>query len=169
MNRSLLLAFTVVAAILLTSALAQVSPIRMRVEQVSKGDKTSYKTVQSRSLTIHLTNSSQQPADVVVKWAVLGKDISSKEVVTVEQGEMKSSLKASGSEKLQTATAQAASEEARLGSKGKTEDIGTKITGHGVQVWQGDKMIAEMYEPASLKANFGKAPAAKPLDQQKKK
>lgn len=168
MNRALLLAFTVVAANLVSSAFAQVSPVRMRVEVSSKGDKTSYKTVQSRSLTIHLTNSSQQPADVVVKWAVLGKDIGSKEAVTIGQGELKSSLKASGVDKLETPAVHASAEEARLGSKGKTEDMGNKITGHGVQVWQGDKLIAEMYEPASIKPDFGKAPAAKPIEKKKK-
>lgn len=154
---------------LLAAAEAQVSPIRLRVEQQSKSDTTSYKSVQSRSLTIHLTNSSPQPADVTVKWAVLGRDIKSKDVVTVEQGEMKSSMKAAGGDKLQTPEAKAAAEEARIGSKGKSDDIGTKIIGHGVQVFQGDKLVAEMYEPASVKASFWKAPVAKPLDEQKPK
>lgn len=151
----------------LATASAQVSPIRLRVEQQSKSNTASYKSIQSRSLTVHLTNSAPQPADVIVKWAVLGRDIKSKDIVTVEQGEMKSSMKASGGEKLQTPVAQAAAEEARIGSKGKSDDIGTKIIGHGVQVFQGDKLVAEFYEPASIKASFWKAPVAKPLDDQK--
>ncbi len=163
------LALLLGAACLVSTAAAQLSPIRLRVEQTSKSDTTSYKSVQARSLAIHLTNSSPQPADVIVKWAVLGRDIKSKDIVTVEQGEMKSSMKASGGEKLQTPFAQAAAEEARTGSKGKSEDIGTKIIGHGVQVWQGEKLIAETYEPTSIKASFGKAPVAQPLDKQKKK
>lgn len=160
---------SILAAGLVSTATAQVSTVRLRVEQVSKNDKTSYKTVQSRSLVVYLTNSAQLPADAVVKWAVFGRDIKTKDVVTIEQGEMKSSMKASGAEKLQTPVVQASSEEARVGSKGKNEAAGNKIIGHGVQVWQGDKIVAELYEPLSIKESFGKAPAAVPLDKQKKK
>ncbi|MEQ1860850.1 MAG: hypothetical protein ABMA13_13020 [Chthoniobacteraceae bacterium] len=161
-------AFLILLAALAT-ATAQVSAVRLRVEQVSKSNTTSYKTVQTRSLTIHLANSSTQPADVKVKWAVLGRDIKSKDVVTVEQGELAAALKPTGTEKLQTPAVSAAAEEARTGSKGKSDDIGTRIIGHGVQVWQGEKLVAEFYEPASLKESFGKAPVAQPLDKQKKK
>lgn len=156
----------------LSTASAQLSPLRMRLEVNSSGDREAYKTMQSRSIAIYLTNSGLEPADVVVKWAVMGRDIKSKEVVTVEQGEIKSSLKARGSDKLETPVARAAAEEARLGSKGKSDDIGTKIIGHGAQLWQGEKMIAEIYEPPALKDSFGKARAAVPLDKlkgQKKK
>lgn len=169
MNRVPLIASLLAAACLVSTAAAQVSTVRLRVEQVSKNDKNSYKTVQSRSLTIYLTNSAPLPADAVVKWAVFGRDIKTKDVVTIEQGEMKSSMKASGAEKLQTPVVQASSEEARVGSKGKTDDAGHKIIGHGVQVYQGDKLVAELYEPLSMKESFGKAPAAQPLDKQKKK
>jgi hypothetical protein len=167
LTRFTLLAFA--AASLFSTARAQISPIRLRVEQSNKNNTTSYKTVQARTLTIYLTNSSQQPADVVVKWAVLGRDIKTKDFVTIESGEMKSSLAPSGNDKRDTPTVNASSEEARVGSKGKTDDVGNKIIGHGVQVWQGDKLIAETYEPASIKEHFGKAPTAKPLDQQKPK
>ncbi len=172
MNLTRLTLLFVAAASLFSTAHAQVSPIRLRVEQSNKNTTKSYKTVQARTLTIYLTNSSQQAADVVVKWAVLGRDIKSKDFVTIEQGEMKSSLGPSGTDKRDTPEVNASSEEARVGSKGKSEDIGNKIVGHGVQVWQGDKLVAETYEPASIKEHFGKAPPARPLDQikqQKKK
>lgn len=166
--------FPLVVAVLslFSAAQAQVSPIRLRVEQSNKNTTKAYKTVQARTLTIYVANSSPQAAEVVVKWAVLGRDIKSKDFVTIEQGEMKSSLGPSGTDKRDTPEVNASSEEARLGSKGKTEDMGNKIVGHGVQVWQGDKLAAELYEPASIKEHFGKAPPAKPLDQlkqQKKK
>lgn len=172
MNLTRLTLLFVAAASLFSTARAQVSPIRLRVEQSNKNTTKSYKTVQARTLTIYLTNSSQQAADLVVKWAVLGRDIKSKDFVTIEQGEMKSSLGPSGTDKRDTPEVNASSEEARVGSKGKSEDIGNKIVGHGVQVWQGDKLVAEIYEPASIKEHFGKAPPARPLDQlkqQKKK
>jgi hypothetical protein len=166
-TRVFAIAFSVVTACLLSTAAAQVSPIRLRVEQTSKSDTIGYKSVQSRNLTILLANSSAQTADVKVKWAVLGRDLKSKEIVTIGQGELTASVAASATEKLQTPAVNAASEEARIGSKGKSDDIGTRIIGQGVQVWQGEKVIAEAYEPASIKESFGKAPAAQPLDKQK--
>jgi hypothetical protein len=164
-----LIAFVALAAAFLsaTTAHAQLSTLRMRLEANSSADRDSYKLTQSRSLTIYLNNSGLEPADVVVKWAVLGRDIKSKDIVTVDSGEIKSSLKPRGDDKLQTPVAKAASEEARLGSKGKSDDIGTRIVGHGAQLWQGEKMIAEVYEPAAMKAEFGKAKPVQHLDKQK--
>lgn len=163
---SLLLGF--VMAGLISTAGAQVSPVRLRVEQSSKSDTTSYKNVQTRSLSIFLANSSAQPAEVKVKWAIFGRDIKSKEIVTVAQGETNASIKASGSEKVQTDAAHAVSEEARTGSKGKSEAVGCRMVGHGVQVWQADRLVAEFYDPLSLKESFGKAPPAQ-LPEKKKK
>lgn len=167
MNRFPIVAFCLAMVCLLSTAAAQLSPIQLRVEQSSKSDTIGYKSVQSRSLTIHLANSSAQPADVKVKWAVLGRDLKSKDIVTIGQGDLTATVAAKGAAKLQTPAANAASEEARIGSKGKSDDIGTRIVGHGVQVWQAEKLVAEMYEPASLKDSFGKAPVAEPLDKQK--
>ncbi|NDG04794.1 MAG: hypothetical protein EB121_05535 [Alphaproteobacteria bacterium] len=69
---------------------------------------------------------------------------------------------------VQTPLAHAVSEEARIGSKGKTDDAGNRIMGQGVQIWQGAKLVAEVYDPESLKESFGKAPAAKVIEKKKK-
>lgn len=146
---------------------AQVNPIHVRVEQSSKSDTTGYKTVQSRSLNIYIANGSIQPQDVTVKYVIFGRDLKSKDLVTVEQGESKASLKASGTEKVQSVEARVSSEEARAGSKGKSPDTGTRLIGYGVQVLQGEKVVAETYEPASMKASFGKTPVMRPPDKKK--
>jgi len=145
------------------------SAIRIRVEQSGKTDTISYKTVQSRSLGILVSNTSNEALDLKVKYVIFGRDIKTQDVVTIEQGELPVSVKPLGTEKLQTPVAQAASEEARLGSKGKSEAMGSKIIGHGVQVLKGDAVVAEFYEPVSLKEHFGKAPVAEKLDKLKKK
>ena len=44
------------------------------------------------------------------------------------------------------------------GIKVKIMGTGNKVTGYGVQVFLGDKLVAESYEPASLKEASSKAP-----------
>jgi hypothetical protein len=145
------------------------SAVRLRVEQVSKSDTISYKSVQSRSLNITVANSSNEALELKVKYVVFGRDVSTKDVVTVGQGELPVSVKALGTEKVQTPAAQAASEDARIGSKGKSEAMGSKIIGQGVQVLRAEAVVAEYYEPMSVKEHFGKAPVAQPLDKLKQK
>ena len=150
------------------AAVAQVSPVRVRVEQVNEAKTISYKSVQTRSLNVLLSNSSTDSQELKVKFVIFGRDIKSKDIVTVLEGEMPVTLKPSGTEKIQTPEAHAVAEEARTGTKGKTDDVGTKIIGHGVRVLKGDAVIAEVYEPASVKESFGKAPAAKMPEKKKK-
>ena len=147
---------------------AEVSPVRVRVEKTGKSDTNAYKTVQTRSLTVYVSNASREPLDLKVKYAIFGRDIKSKEVVVVLEGELPISVKAQATEKVQTPLAHAVSEEARIGSKGKTDDAGNRIMGQGVQIWQGAKLVAEVYDPESLKESFGKAPAAKVIEKKKK-
>src|SRR5688572_19577875 len=122
LSRANLLIF-MVAAGLQSVAMAQVSPLRVRVEQTSKSDTIGYKSVQSRRLNVIISNSASAPADVKVKYVIFGRDIQSKEVVAIARSEMPATVPASGTTKLETAVAQAAAEEARIGSKGKSEAI----------------------------------------------
>jgi hypothetical protein len=142
--------------------------VRVRVDQSGKSDTTSYKTVQSRSLTISVSNISREPLALKVKYVIFGRDINSKDVVTVAQGDLKLSVKALATEKAETPVAHAVSEEARIGSKGKHDAAGNRFIGQGVQVWNGDVMVAEVYEPPGLKESFGKAPPAKLIEKKKK-
>lgn len=148
---------------------AEVSPVRVRVELTSKNDTTSYKSVQSRTLNIIVSNSSSELLDLKAKFAVFGRDIKTQEIVTIEQGEIPVSLKARGTEKVQSQTAHAVAEEERVGSKGKSEAFGYKIIGQAVQIMKGDIVMAESFEPASMKDSFGKAPMALKPEKKKKK
>lgn len=116
---------------LATMAHAQVSPVRVQVEQSGKTDTTGYKTVQSRSLNITVSNSSAEPVNVKVKYAIFARDIKSQEIYTLLQGDMPATVKPRGSEKVQSMTANTAAEEARIGSKGKSEASDTRSSATG--------------------------------------
>ena len=168
-SRILNLAFlALIAAAFTPSVVAQVSPVRLRVEQVSKSDTNSYKTVQSRSLNVQVSNSSLEAVELKLKYVIFGRNMKGGDIVTVGQGEVPVSVKPQGTEKLTTPPATAVSQEARTGSKGKSEEAGSRIMGQGVQAWKGETMVAEYYEPASVKEHFGKAPPAEILDKKKK-
>ena len=150
------------------TAFAQVSPVLLRVEQVSKSDTTSYKTVQARSLNVHVTNGSLESVELKLVYVVFGRNLKGGDIVTVGSGELPVTVKPQGTEKLTTPAVTAVSQEARTGSKGKSEEAGSRIMGQGVQAWKGETMVAEFYEPASMKEHFGKAPPAEVLDKKKK-
>jgi hypothetical protein len=168
--------FGFVSALSGLAAQAQVSPVRVRMEQSSKSDKsdskTGSKTVQSRNLVIYVTNGSKEPLDLKVKYAFFGRGLVDRQIATMEEGELPVSVKENGTEKVSTPEVNAESEDPRPGTKQKDGKkmlpSGHKLVGQGVQVFNGDKLVAEAYEPASMKESFGKAPAAKRGEAKKK-
>jgi hypothetical protein len=169
MNRLVLpLLISCLAAVLTATAHAQASPVRVKVEQTGKSDTISYKTVQARTLNITVSSSSAEPLNLKVKYAIFARDIKSQELYTLLQGDLPVALKPRGTEKVQSMTANTAAEEERVGSKGKSEAFGYKIIGQGVQVLNGETVVAEYYEPAAMKESFGKAPPAPKIEKKKK-
>jgi hypothetical protein len=156
------------AAVFAATAHAQTSPVRVQVAQTGKIDTISYKTVQTRTLTITVSSSAAEPLNLKVKYAIFCRDITNQEVYTLTQGELPVTVKARGVEKVQSMTASAAAEEARIGSKGKSDAFGYKIVGQAVQVLNGDAVVAEYYEPVTIKESFGKAPPAPKVEKKKK-
>jgi hypothetical protein len=160
--------FCLATALFLAASQAEVSPIRVRVEVTSKTDadrgKDKDSTTYSRVLNIIVDNSAPEAAELKVKYAIFGRDVSSKDIVTLGMGELPASVKARGTEKVQTPKAEATVEEVKKAAKGekKPDPTGTKMVGHGVQVLKGDTVVAEAYEPASMKTEFASAKAPKP-------
>jgi hypothetical protein len=164
--------FCFATALLLAVGHADVSPIRVRVEVTSKTDadrgKDKDTTTYSRFLNVIVDNGGAEAAELKIKYAIFGRDIASKDIVTLGSGEVPVSVKPRGSEKVQTPKADAVLDEPKpqKGQK-KADPTGNKIVGHGVQVLKGDTVVAEVYEPASMKASFGTATAVKPADAKK--
>ncbi len=157
---------------LLSTARAEVSPFRVRVEQVSKSDSEKHSKTQTRSLKIFVSNSSKESAELIAKYIIFGRDVKGNEVVKLDEGAKAVSSKPLGTEMAESAAVTSVSQEAHStgsskGGKGggakKTEASGTKILGYSVQVFQGEKMVAEAYDPLSMKEQVTKAyPAKKP-------
>ena len=174
--------FAVVAAAVLAiipTARAEMSPFRVRVEQVSKSETEKYSKTQKRSLKIFVSNGSKEPVELIAKYWFFGRELKGKDVLELDKGEKPVSTKAMGTEMVESAVVSAESEEEHYAgggsSKGrssagkKTEASGTKILGYAVQVFQGTKMVAETYEPLSMKEQVGKAYPAKLPTAPKKK
>lgn len=176
--RSLLLGVT---ALLPVAAPGQVAPVSMRVEQVSGMDSTKDKHDQRRSLKVHLTNgSAADVTDLKIKYYWFARDVKDREVALLKDGETKADVKARKTELVETGSVTSSytddSFASNKGGKGggnsggnrsgkKVEGIGKKITGFGVQLFAGDKMIAETFDPPSNKALVGgpsKGPGARP-------
>jgi len=167
--------------VLSTTALtlhAQISPIRITVEQVVGKSDSNAKTgqkAQSRSLKITLNNNSAESFDgLQVKYWFFGRDMKSHDTKEITAGERKSSLAPRGKEVIESETAsgtyveqhaQAQRGGGRAGQPGrggraggvtKVQASGDKITGYAVRVMKDDKVLAEYYSEPSYKALVGK-------------
>lgn len=156
-----------------SAASAQVSAFRMRIEQVTKSETEKFSKKQQRSLKIFVSNSSKDAGELVAKYVFFGRDLKGSEVVKLDEGEKAVSVGPLNTTMVETGVATATSEEAHStgyssGGKGKggssgkkVEASGQKFTGYGVQLFQGDKMVAEQYDPPSGKEQWSKAYPAK--------
>jgi len=161
---------TVVGLFLGISAVfADTSAILLRVEQNNTSDmnpKDRTTKTQKHSLRIYLTNSSPNPADLSAKYTYFGRDMVSHDVVVINSGAQAVSIKPEGeaSADIPPATSTYTMEHYQVGARGakaiKVEASGSRFVGYAVQVYAGSTMVAEAYEPASLKDEVGQAPPA---------
>jgi hypothetical protein len=143
--------------------------VSVRVEQETKQSEPNIKDIhtktQKRTLKVFLTNSSKEDTTVKIKYTYFGHPISGHEVVPIDQGEKEDTLKPSETKEVDTpSSSQTYTEEHYPPGKGvnkvKIPASGNKLTGYGVQVYVGDKLMGESYEPMSMKDLMGKAPSA---------
>ena len=159
----------------ISTARAEISPFRVRVEQVAKSEMEKFTKTQKRSLKIFVSSASKEPAEVTAKYYIFGREIQKNDIVKLDEGAKPVSLKPLSTEMVESAVVTSVSEEphANISSKGKgpskrttaskVEAGGTKIVGFAVQVFQGEKMVAESYDPPSMKEEITKAyPVTKP-------
>lgn len=142
------------------AARAEISPISIRVEQVAGHSAGKVEHEQKRSLKVHLTNGSAADlAGLKVKYFYFGKDVKTGDVSIVDKGERGADVKAHRTELVETPTFTAKftddhSEKSGKSTYKKIEGEGTKLVGHAVQVFSGDKLLAEFFSEASLKAKL---------------
>jgi len=147
---------------------AQSASVSVRVEQETKQEEPNKKDlhtkIQKRTLKVFMTNSSKEETTVKIKYTYFGHPISGHEVGPLDQGEKEDTLKPSETKEVDTPTStQTYTEEHYPPGKGvkvKIPASGNKLTGYGIQVYVGDKLMGESYEPLSMKDLMGKAPAA---------
>jgi hypothetical protein len=136
---------------------ADTSAIRVRTEQSNKLEANKFTKSASRSLRIYVSNASKETVDLKVKYFLFGRDAKSHDVVTVEQGEKPVQVKGLATEMIETPTAKATAIDEHLDKTKKIEASGIKFVGHAVQVFSGDSIVAEYYDPSTVKEQVGKA------------
>jgi hypothetical protein len=151
---------------------AEISAVTVRVEQTIKSDmnqKDRTTRTHSRTLNVFVSNNSSELLDLKVKYIVFGRDMLNHDLITAGEGENPVSVKPRETEKVETAETKVTAAEAHYDAKTKkkTEASGASLVGFGVQILQGTTLMAEYYDPPSLKEEWGKttplaAPGAKP-------
>jgi hypothetical protein len=144
---------------------AEPSAVSIRVEQDVRsemGKVVPYTRAQSRGLVVYVSNNSHDTLDLKVKYIFFGRDAVDHKVVTLGQGEVPVTVKPSATEKADVPKVSTTAVEAHFDAKAKkkVDASGASLLGEGVQVLQGDKVVAEDYNPLSLKEEWGKAAPA---------
>lgn len=105
------------------------------------------------------------PAGLQLKWFMFGRDLKSNRVGVLRSGDAKVELGGRGPQVIRSAKIEAKSTpehsvvsrgRGRGGSRGsvkKVEATGDKYIGYGVQVLNGGRVVAESFDPPSLKQN----------------
>ena len=134
------------------------SAIQMRVQQSNKmvAPEKSLTRTQSRFLKLFLSNSSHEDASLKIKYAFFGHTINEHSDFVVLEGDKDATVKPAVISEEDTPTA-TVTETKAVKNKPASGEV---LVGYGVQVFQGDKLVAEAYEPSYMKDLMGKAPAA---------
>lgn len=142
------------------------SPFRLRVEQTTKSDNDKFSKKQQRSLKIFVSNSSKEQAELLAKYVFFGRELKGSDVVKIDEGEKAVSVAPLATAMVESGIASTSYQEQHSTGGGnragkKVEATGHKFLGFGVQLYQGDKMVAEYYDPPSGKDQWSKAYPAK--------
>ena len=151
-------------------ARAEVSAVSIRVEQTTGVDRTKFTKTQEKALKIFVTNGSGADIhNLSVKYYFFGHDVRDHEAEILDKGESPVSVKARATATVETSAVKAkATEEHLVAGRGgfkssnkkgsgfnnnakKVEATGEKLTGYGVQVFDGNKLVADCFSEPSLK------------------
>lgn len=153
-------------------AVAQISPIRIKVDVTGrmnidrkkppkKGGVIPKSTViEEKQLEITLANGT--PNDykgLTVKYYIFVSDVGSREILIEAMGKRDVDLPGLGSAKVKSEQISATrTEQYQKKSQGQVVTVppeGRKFKGYGVQVFTGDKLLSEYFEPSELKGKIG--------------
>jgi hypothetical protein len=166
---------------------AEVSPIRMGVELVSKTEtkagpkgQPGHDKTQIRSLNIQLNNNSNDSFDgLLVKYWFFGHGMTEHGAKILSEGERKSVLAPRGKELVESEVVskhyvEAHTEASKGGGKTATAGkkvpaSGEKITGYAVRLLKDGKVLAEYYSEPSFKTMVDTAPKPAPAPAAPKK
>jgi hypothetical protein len=163
--------------VVLSSLGVEVDPISVRVEQTSGNASNRFKHSQSKALKVHISNGSTADASSLrVKYFYFGRSVKDAEARILKQGESKANVPSHATVTVATPEIESVYTEEhgqRVDGKGgrgapsrnfsgqqkdvryKTvEATGTKLTGYGVQVFSGDRLVAETFSEPNLKSNL---------------
>ena len=147
----------------LTAEPSSPSAVSLRVEQANKSDmnaKDQISRTHVRRLHIFVTNNSPESLQLKVKYEVFGRDMFTHDVVKISEGEQPLEVKPHSAANVDSVDAKSVSTVQHWDAKAKKmiDPSGATIIGSGVQVLQGNNLVAEWYDPVSLKDEWGTAP-----------
>jgi hypothetical protein len=173
-----------------TSLRADVSPIRLDIEQTGKTKAASVRLgkpdpshgskTQIRALTIRLSNGSSESFDnLIVKYWFLGHSMKGHDITVLKSGQRKSALSPHGGDVVESESVASTYVEqhsevskskgssrgrSRKGTRSKVSKVpasGEKLVGYAVQVLDGGKVVADFYSEESYRDIVAKDVALK--------
>jgi hypothetical protein len=93
---------------------------------------------------------------VKVKWYIFVKSVGSSDSAILLQGEENSTIPALGVAKVESKTASVTFKPAYQNKKERVKAEGEKFDGYGVQVYEGEALIGQVFNPEGNKAKVAK-------------
>ena len=149
------------------SAHAVVGDLMLMVKERSDSEKAAkYTYRQNIALEITISGKPHNPETRIVKWTVYGKDRKTDAVSILKSGDARVDFALGSTQKIITeevSTTSSADHTVSSSSRGgrgnsrrlrytKVEGSGTRYIGYGVQVFEGDKVVAEKFDPRTLES-----------------
>lgn len=138
--------------------------VKENEDKESKGNHAASQTV---VLDITLNGKPKDPEGRMVKWTAYGKDQKSGAVVSMESGEAKVNLSSGATQKISTKkittsyTEKYTKSSSSGGGRGRSRRVkytevpgsGVKYYGYGVQVFDGENVVGEKFDPKKIEAD----------------
>lgn len=157
----------------LFSLAASAHPIRGTVivsveDQVKSKSSARYAVAENVKLLITLNGKPQESESRTVKWTAYGRDRQTGAISVLKTGEAKVDFSSSRTQKIESETISTSSTRThsvpqtvgrgrgRRASYRRVEGSGVEYIGYGVQVFEGDKVVGEKFEPDTLEKKLEK-------------
>ena len=136
--------------------------------KIARKSASQYTTTENVMLQVNLRGKPLTSENRTMKWVVYGRDRKTREISVIESGESPVNFSAGESQKIEPINVATTSTRAHTITKrgrgrnsrasiSRIEGSGLQYVGYGIQVFEGEKVVGEEFEPDRLEDDLAKS------------